>query len=156
MPEFLEYIVGIIHTKFQLSISSSFSGKNSNFILRYRRFSEKGSKNRKIAIFWHFSSSKWLKLIFHSQQHQIQVSTKFQAFSCSTFHFMALKPSKNGHFWPRKRLKFTHENCNISKTTWNFDKRSKLVNLYNSTRQNKTNKWKKCWTPPCTLKFMCN
>ena len=47
MPEFLEYIVRIIHTKFQLSISSSFSGKNSNFILRYGRFSEKGSKKSK-------------------------------------------------------------------------------------------------------------
>ena len=51
MPEFLEYIVGIILTKFQLSISSSYSWKNSNFILRYRRLSEKGSKKSKNSIF---------------------------------------------------------------------------------------------------------
>ena len=54
MPEFLEHISGTIHTKFQPFISSSFSGKNSYIILRYRRFSEKGPQKVKILEIFQF------------------------------------------------------------------------------------------------------
>ena len=67
------------------------------------------------------------------------------------FSFYGTKTTSFCHYWPRKRLKLTHGNRDISKTTWNFDKRSKLVNLSNSTLQNKTNMWKKCQTPPVPL-----
>ena len=80
-----------------------------------------GPKNGKMVIFWDFLSSKWLKLYIHLQQHQLQVSSKFEVFSMSSFYFMELKPPYFGHFWARKRLKLTRGNRDISKTTWNFD-----------------------------------
>ena len=57
-----------------------------------------GPKNGKMVIFWDFSYSKWLKLYIHLQQHQIQVSSKFEVFSMSSFHFVVLKLPYFGYF----------------------------------------------------------
>ena len=57
-----------------------------------------GPKNGKMVIFWDFLYSKWLKLYIHLQQHQLQVSSKFEVFSMSSFHFVVLKLPYFGYF----------------------------------------------------------
>ena len=97
MPEFLEYIVGIIHTKFQLSISSSFSGKNSNFILRYGRFSEKRPQNMKNVNFFQFYSMQVSETLF---SHSFTPNISFYQVSSDFMQYFSFYGSKTLSKWP--------------------------------------------------------
>ena len=74
MHSLLEYIAGIIHTKFQTSSCCSGSGKNSYIILRYRRFSEKGSKKLKNGNFLAFFFKEEVETYF---SHSSTPNTSF-------------------------------------------------------------------------------
>ena len=89
---------------------------------------KKGPKNRKIAIFVISLQARDWNLFF-------TLNNRWSGFM-KYFSFYGPKTIQTIHFLTRKRLKLTHDNRNISKTTWNFDKRSRLVNLSNSPISN--------------------
>ena len=89
----------MICTNFQLSAIFSFPGKNSNIILRYRRFCEKMTlKNENVDIFAvkHIQSGLYNLILLHNSR--LQLFGKLHGQSLSILDFIALKHLKNSHF----------------------------------------------------------